>query len=122
MRDLFSDACELLKYHVPNRYTHEEALNRIFNKHKDLHNPFDREIPRLSKDNIKTRLEVWTRERLSDLAPEGIYDEHPVRIMPPLIVVRVDGTDCLIDGGSRINQWRKYGMEGTHAVYILELK
>ena len=119
--DLFEEACELLKYHVPNKYTYEEALNRIFDKHKKVHNSFNRDIPPLSKENIKVKLEVWTREKLSSLAPKGIHDKPPIRIMPPLILVRVDGIDCLIDGGSRINQWRRYGMDGTHAVYILEL-
>ena len=70
-------------------------------------------------DKLKVLSEVWEPERLVTL------DRYHARTAPkredlPIIVVRWDGIEYLIDGTTRINKWEHEKRSEPHEVLVIE--
>lgn len=80
-------------------------------------------LPVISREEFDVAREAWDLERLWKLI-HGTQqtDLPPAATHHPIIVVRWDGADYLIDGRRRINRWKREGMEGPHDVLVVQGK
>lgn len=108
----------------PDRLTPIDTLNSLFRKHLGEHQPdLATHPPRLTADNVVVSIEIWPKPNLRELASR---DEsrlpHPAFMHLPVVLVRYQGRDCLIDGGSRIHVWHESGDTSGHQVCILMVR
>ncbi len=106
-----------------------DTLNRLLTKHFNARFPNIDLItpPTLHSQDLRAPLEWWSTPKLTSLwlahqrdmpggpgAPEGF-------INLPVIVLRLDALDCLIDGNTRINKRIADSVPEPHPVYFLEV-
>jgi hypothetical protein len=99
----------------PDRPTPLHTLNELFQKHLKGHQPqWHAGAPWLTASNVTVSIEV--RAKPDSRLP------HPLYMHLPVVIVRYRGTDCLIDGGSRVYAWEKAGDTNTHPACVLAVK
>ncbi len=109
----------MLAHHAKGTDTPQDTLLRLFAKH--LNNRFGWVLSKaLADGTLETRLEDWTTPQLAVLwrahgrtAVAGPSDA-------PIIVLRIDDLDFLIDGNTRVNKRAADGAAGTYPVIVLE--
>ena len=118
----FEEVCDLLQLgHRQSGHTPEQTLNRLFRKHLAGHKPdIASNPPWLSSANTLVTTEIWSKSSLRQLAPRA-ESREPRHQEFPVVIVRYQGRDCLIDGGSRIHAWFQAGDIGRHSAYIISV-
>ena len=116
-----------LAAHTHRGHSTVDTLNRLLVKH--FMNRFadeERAGPALCEDDLGARLEWWSTQALGALwrghqrtMPGGTTPD-PIFLNLPVIVLRLDALDCLIDGNNRVNKRIADGVAEPHPVYLLE--
>jgi len=116
---LWAEACDVLRWHNKNADSCIQTLNRLWRKSPWVADPGA--LPVLAERQLQLTEERWSLERLEDLLHERQRTLNtPHSVTPPIIVVRWDGTDYLIDGRTRINYWARSETKGPHRTLVIE--
>ena len=113
--------------HKKGAKTPEEALNRLWKIHlcarKDKYGTeFVSSAPKaLTAENTSIVSEQWPLDRLSKLIGKDRTRELEGCENAPVVMVRYQGRDCLIDGGRRITLWRHAKPPTGHEIWIVEV-
>jgi hypothetical protein len=116
--------------HGQIQHTPVETLNRLLEKAFARHyQDAPRAVPKIKEDQITSRLELWTTQQILSLRrfhdrdqPGSSLPADEIReLLPrmPVIVLRVDGNDYMIDGTTRTNRRLAEGYSEPHPVYLL---
>jgi hypothetical protein len=93
-------------------------MNRLLQKHPRAKQRG--EIPQVSRSFLNVSAESWSLEKLWNLIhPEQFTDVEPNVTNLPVIVLRWNGTDYLMDGRRRINRWKRNESIGPHRVLLV---
>ena len=116
---LWSEACDALRWHSKNADSCIQTLNRLWQKSPWVNS--QRALPALVEGQVQLSEELWNLDRLEALLHERQRTVNtPHSLTPPIIVVRSDGIDYLIDGRTRINYWVRCGTKGLHRTLVIE--
>jgi len=105
----------------------EWPLNRLWQEHLDARKEkygteFVSSAPKaLTVENTSIVSEQWPLDDLSNLIVKD--RTRPLRgdENAPVVMVRYQGRDCLVDGGRRITKWRHAKPPTGHEIWILEV-
>ena len=81
--------------------------------------------PTFTKEAVEAMLVWWPTYEVSSLAPgheretSKALDNKPALIDLPVVVLRLDALDCVIDGSTRINRRLKDSVPEPHPVYLI---
>lgn len=118
--NLWEELYEVLRHHNISGASCQDTLNRLFRKIPHLSERND--LPILSEQTVRVSKESWNIGNLRKLITEKhITDNIPSKTEPPVVVIRWQNDDYLIDGRRRINQWMRIGKDGTHVVLLIEV-
>ena len=111
--------------HKKGARTPEEALNRLWKIHLDARKEkygteFVSSAPEaLTAENTSIVSEKWSSDDLGKLIDKD--RKKPPRYENwPVVMVKHQGRDCLIDGGKRITKWRAKPPT-FHEIWIVEV-
>lgn len=117
-RALWDDMCEVVKWHNEQRHCCVDTINRLLRKH-----PVARDrghTPQVERRDLDVAAESWRLEELWSLVhPEQRTSDEPSEYRLPVVVLRWERVDYLIDGRRRINYWHRSGIAGPHSVLLL---
>lgn len=130
--DPYTTVCELLRLgHSKDGEGAEVTLNRVFQKSVRLTEKRERPLPVLSRANVEVhlddrkvgRLHKLSHRRPRDLShspyPPGATKRHKRRVRKskdiPVIVVRFEGREYLLDGNRRVHYWTDMGRDVMQA-------
>ena len=116
---LWIQVCEQLKWHNKGSHSCIDTLNRLWRKHPDIFaetEDFRAKMPVLTESMLEVRPELWSLQELLSLKDERHHPRDQPAFFPPILVLRCSDRNFLIDGGTRINFWRKHSNVGPHAV------
>ena len=110
-----------LAFHTKGGDSSANTLIRLIRKHVDRR--FVKSVcEALEGEQIQPSLEHWTTARLNKLWRGHNRTHVNGRFDLPIVVLRVGGVNCLIDGATRINKRVAEHMDGTHQVIILSVE
>ncbi len=119
MDKLWCEACDVLRWHSKNTDSCIQTLNRLWQKSPWVSSR--RALPELVEGQVQLIEEHWNLDRLVTLLHERQQSmSTPHSVTPPIIVVRSDGIDYLIDGRTRINYWARCQTKGPHRTLVIE--
>jgi hypothetical protein len=78
--------------------------------------------PRISRQSAYVFAETWDLSRLWQLIlnnPSLATDNDPFSAVGPIVVVRLDNAEYLVDGRRRINYWQRKQVVGPHRVLLV---
>jgi hypothetical protein len=110
--DLWKRVLEALDFHK-KKHTPIHALNRLFHEHRE-------DLPGVQLNNTTCNLSCDSRstEQLSQFKRHTRC--NPADETYPILVVRYEDTEYLIDGGNRINKWVNAKDTNLHDVIVIE--
>ena len=117
--DLLDEVWAILAGHAKGQDTPQQTLVRLWKKH--WRSRLDKPAPTLNEQALNPRREEWTTAQLGRL-----WRGHARTIVNPdfehlpVVVVRCESADCLVDGTTRINKRIAGNALGRHPVIILE--
>jgi len=118
INELWNSISAVLCHHNQPGDAAIDTLNRLIRKVPQLSGRTD--LPTLTEDTIGVKEEFWRMERLRAL----LTDKHITALQPsntqlPIIVIRWQNTDYLIDGRRRINYWSRIDAAGPRTVLVV---
>ena len=110
-----------LGYHAKPDHSSADTLARLIRKHvaRRFVDAFGQAF---EDERISPRLEHWTTEELGELWRGHAKTNVKGDFEQPIVVLRVGGADCLIDGSTWINKRIAEQMDGTHEVIVLAVE
>lgn len=116
---LWDAVCAVLCWHNRGNDGCIQTLNRLWRKHPQTQKASS--LPVLQLENLSFDLESWSVERLVGLLPPTyVTNKTPRSLAPPVIILRYDQIDYLIDGRTRINYWKRTADTGQHRIIIIK--
>ncbi len=120
-QELWKQLYEVITYHRKSDHGYLKTLNRLFREALRRYEDSEVGVPALSAENVHLLQEEWSTERLvALLTPDHCTTKKP-HGSGPVIVVRRERREYLIDGRKRINSWRRNDDRGSHCVIIAQL-
>lgn len=118
-RALWDEMCEVMKWHKKLEH-HDciDTINRLLCKNPHLKDEKKKiEVP---KYRLTVSEEKWDLEDLWRLIhTDQITSDEPDSVDPPIIVLRWENTNYLMDGRRRINSWHRDNKTGQYRVLVV---
>jgi hypothetical protein len=118
---LWREIHEIMRYrHIAHGHDEVDSLNRLLSRSpwaRDGRPPF-----RITRQNSSVVAETWDLDRLWQLVdanPSLKTDTPPAASIGAVVVARWGGTEYLLDGRRRINQWKRNSIRGPHRVLLV---
>jgi hypothetical protein len=116
--DLWDEVCDVLKWHYRPGHSCVDTINRLRAKH-----PVARRLGtafRVQRESLVIRVDSRSIEQLWLLIhPKLVTRAPPHATDAPVVVLRSDGVEYLIDGRRRINFWSRNNLAGPHRVLVV---
>jgi hypothetical protein len=94
------------------------TVNRLWAKNPFVKHPAA--LPVISREGFDVTRESWDLDRLWELVHlTQRTDFAPAATHHPIVVVRWEGAEYLVDGRRRICRWMREGDEGPHEVLVV---
>jgi hypothetical protein len=116
--ELWDEVCGVLKWHYRPAHSCVDTINRLRAKH-----PLARKVGKafhVQRESLVVRAESRSIKQLWPL----IHPKLVTRVLPhatdaPVVVLRSDDVEYLLDGRRRINYWSRHNQAGPHRVLVL---
>lgn len=116
--ELWDEVCGALKWHYRPGHGCVDTINRLRAKHpvaKKLGKEF-----RVQRESLVVCAESRSIEQLWALIhPKLVTRTPPHATDAPVVVLRSDDVEYLIDGRRRINYWSRNNLAGPHRVLVV---
>lgn len=116
--ELWDEVCGILKWHYRPGHGCVDTINRLRAKH-----PVARRLCksfRVQRGSLVVRAELRSIEQLWPLIhPKLVTRAPPYATDAPVVVLRSDGVEYLLDGRRRINFWSRNKQAGPHRVLVV---
>lgn len=99
--------------HHKKKFTPQHALNRLFHEQRS-------DGPHLTPSTATVQKQFWSIHQLDRTIRKDSVTTGPAMLDVPIVVVRWDGKDYLIDGRRRVNTWVKKGSQKLHDVLLIQ--
>jgi len=115
---LWDEVCGVLKWHYRAGHGCVDTINRLRAKH-----PVARKLGkafRVRRESLVVRAESRSIEQLWPLIhPKLVTRAPPHATDAPVVVLKSDDVEYLLDGRRRINYWSRNNQTGPHRVLIV---
>lgn len=115
---IWAEFCDVLKWHNRESHCCIDTLNRLWRKH-----PFVNDyqaLPTIHRNELVILEEYWHLEELWQLLhPRKRTDKVPASTDKPVILLRWNNTNYLMDGRKRICFWQRANSIGPHRALVL---
>ncbi len=116
--ELWNEVCDVLKWHYRPGHSCVDTINRLRAKH-----PVARKLGkafRVQRESLIVCAEWRSIEQLWPLIhPKLVTRAPPHATDAPVVVLRSDDVEYLLDGRRRINYWSRNNQAGPHRVLVV---